>query len=397
RVGPLRYDTLLMPTRLIAPIAMRAANLRIERVRVGDLATVPNFLAKVETEKKAHIAFLGGSITQQSKGHVSMVPAWLREQYPDCEFTVTNAGLSSTCSVSGAFRFKDHVLAKGDVDLLVFEYAVNDDQDGFHSREQAMRSYEGIIRQFRTANPDGEALCIMYVNENLLKLADEGKESVSIDAHKTVARHYNLANVDIAMALSHDIKAGNNSWEQYGGVHPNKVGYRFATDQIIEVFKRSSSDPTGAITLPEALNPNHYGNARFVGVEDASWLGGWTLGKANKELMPLGGVRKDYTSYTAIRADEPGSMLYFNFTGKMVGAFVMAGPDAGAVEVSIDGGEWKTVELYHKYSKGLNYPRSVVFADGMQPKYHQLALRTRKSANETSQGAAATILFFEVN
>ncbi len=39
RVGPLRYNTLLMPTRLIAPIAMRAANLRIERMRVRDLAT----------------------------------------------------------------------------------------------------------------------------------------------------------------------------------------------------------------------------------------------------------------------------------------------------------------------------------------------------------------------
>ncbi|MEL6198859.1 MAG: transglutaminase family protein [Pseudomonadota bacterium] len=39
RVGPLRYNTLLMPTRLITPIAMRAANLRIERMRVRDLAT----------------------------------------------------------------------------------------------------------------------------------------------------------------------------------------------------------------------------------------------------------------------------------------------------------------------------------------------------------------------
>ena len=61
---------------------------------------VPQFLETVLTKKKAHVVFLGGSITQNAKGHSAMVPAWLEETYPDCDFTFTNAGLSSTCSMT---------------------------------------------------------------------------------------------------------------------------------------------------------------------------------------------------------------------------------------------------------------------------------------------------------
>ena len=62
---------------------------------------VPQFLDTVAKKKQAHVAFLGGSITQNKNGHTAMVPAWLESTFPDCKFTFTNAGLSSTCSMSG--------------------------------------------------------------------------------------------------------------------------------------------------------------------------------------------------------------------------------------------------------------------------------------------------------
>ncbi|NNE94081.1 MAG: SGNH/GDSL hydrolase family protein, partial [Verrucomicrobiales bacterium] len=99
----------------------------------------PNFLAKIKAGQDIHVAFLGGSITQNTKGHTAMIPAWLEEKYPDTDFTFTNAGLSSTCSTTGAFRLYDHVLEKGGIDLLIVEFAVNDDQDAMHSKEQATR------------------------------------------------------------------------------------------------------------------------------------------------------------------------------------------------------------------------------------------------------------------
>ncbi|MEM7396427.1 MAG: SGNH/GDSL hydrolase family protein, partial [Verrucomicrobiota bacterium] len=102
-----------------------------------------------------HVAFLGGSITQMN-GYRPMVMEYLRKKFPHTDFTFTDAGLSSTCSTSGAFRFRDHVLAKGNVDLLFVEFAVNDDQDARHNERECIRGMEGVVRQLRLANPEAD-------------------------------------------------------------------------------------------------------------------------------------------------------------------------------------------------------------------------------------------------
>jgi hypothetical protein len=57
----------------------------------------------------------------------------LQRRFPDTKFTFTDAGLSSTCSTTGAFRLSTDVLSQGPVDLLFIEFAVNDDQDAGHA------------------------------------------------------------------------------------------------------------------------------------------------------------------------------------------------------------------------------------------------------------------------
>lgn len=358
---------------------------------------VPRFLKTVQEEKKAHVAFLGGSITQNTKGHTAMVPQWLEETYPDCEFTFTNAGLSSTCSMSGAFRLEHYLLSKGPIDLLIVEFAVNDDQDAGHTREMAIRGLEGIVRHFRSANPQGDIISVQYVNEAILADHQAGIERTSVAAHKDVAEHYGLASVDVGMALAAAIEKGENSWETYGGVHPGQDGYRFASDLITGVIA-ASKPGEGPNDLPSPLATNHFGNGRFLDPQIASWLGGWQYAAPDKELLPVGRIRKDYTVFSALRATEPGTMLYLPFSGSMLGAFILAGPDTGILEVSIDNGEWLPVDLYHeKYSKGLHYPRSVMLADGLHSGRHQAAIRVAKEKNPASKGHGATILFFEVN
>lgn len=126
-------------------------------------------------------------------------------------------------------------------------------------------------------------------------------------------------------------------------------------------------------------------------------LGGWTLGKVGKELMPEGAIRGDYLERPLLRATEPGSTLYVDFSGKALAAFVLAGPDAGVLEVSIDGGAWREVGLFHHHSKGLNYPRSVILADDLAAAYHQAAIRLSEKRPEGGTGHAASILKFGVS
>ena len=78
--------------------------------------------------KTGRVAFMGGSITQMN-GYRPMVAGWLQKRFPETKFDFINAGISSTCSTTGAFRVRSEVLAKGKIDLFFIEFAVNDDQD----------------------------------------------------------------------------------------------------------------------------------------------------------------------------------------------------------------------------------------------------------------------------
>ncbi len=360
---------------------------------------VSNFIAQMEKEGKAHVAFLGGSITENVKGHSKMVADWLVKEWPKVEFTFTNAGLSSTCSLSGAGRVDRDVLSQGQVDLLVLEFAVNDDQDAGHDRKTAIRGLEGIVRQYYRENPTGSIISVQYVNPGILKNVQDGKETVSVAAHKEVARHYGLPIVDVGQGLANEIAAGKMTWdENYGGTHPNQEGYRFASDLITSVIDETISGETPqTVALPDPLDEASYADMKIVDPEAFNWLGGWKHARVSKELLPMGQVRSNYEKYKAIRSESAGDHLYHSFAGKMLGAFVLAGPDAGALEVSIDNGEWKKVELYHSYSGGLNYPRSVILADDLNNAYHQVAIRTAASDNKKSKGATATILYFVTN
>jgi len=360
---------------------------------------VSNFIARMEKERKAHVAFLGGSITQNEKGHCKMVADWLTENWSDVDFTFTNAGLSSTCSLTGAGRVDRDVLSKGQVDLLVLEFAVNDDQDAGHDRKTAIRGLEGIVRQYYRENPSGNIISVQYVNPGILENIQKGEETVSVAAHKAVAHHYGLPIVDVGQGLANEIAAGKMTWkENYAGTHPNPEGYQFASDLITSVIEKTISGETPqTVTLPDPLDELSYGNMQVVDPQVINWLGGWKHALVSKELLPMGQIRGDYEKFKAIRSDSAGDHLYCSFAGRTLGAFVLAGPDAGALEVSIDNGEWKKVELYHSYSGGLNYPRTVILADDLNNAYHQVAIRTAASENEKSKGATATVLYFVTN
>jgi hypothetical protein len=98
-----------------------------------------------------------------------------------------------------------------------------------------------------------------------------------------------------------------------------------------------------------------------------------------------------------LTATESGKETIVKFTGRALGAYVLAGPDAGVIEVSLDGGEWKRVDLYHRHSRGLHYPRTVMFAADLKSGEHTARIRLSEKSNPKSKGTSARILQFTVN
>ncbi len=353
-----------------------------------------------EREGKGTVAFLGGSITEMN-GYRPLVGELLRRRFPKTAFTFINAGISSTCSTTGAFRLGTDVLGQGPVDLLFVEFAVNDDQDAHHTREACIRGMEGIIRHARQAHPDMDIVMTFFVNEGMLSTLQQGKTPLTVAAHTAVAEAYAVPTVHLAKEVAAQITAGTLTWQQYGGVHPAPHGNALCARMIDELFnlawrgplpKEVAKAPNLVPLTP--LDPLSYAAGRFIDPAAAKVKQGWTWGVPEWPAIP-GGKRTRFTALPMLCAETPGAELTLAFEGRAVGAYVVAGPDAGIVEASIDGGPFQQAELYHAFSKELHYPRTVMFTVDAAEGVHTLTLRV--SGETRAAGHAARIIQFVAN
>ena len=353
-------------------------------------------------EKKGHVAFIGGSITEMN-GYRPMVCEILEKRFLETKFTFTDAGISSTCSTTGAFRLKTDVLSKGPVDLFFIEFAVNDDQDAGHARRECVRGMEGIVRQVRTHNPHADVVITYFVNPGMVETIQAEKTPVSIGAHEEVARHDSISTIHLAKEVSERIAAGRLTWKKFGGTHPAPFGNAICAGMIDELLSTAWEGPLAADAskrpheMPAApLDANHYGNGRFVDPRTAQIADGWTWHTPDWPKLP-GQCRQRFADIGLLCADRPGAELTLSFEGKAVGAYVLAGPDAGIVEATIDGGASKQIDLFHHFSRGLHYPRTVMFEADLAPGKHVLRLRIAAGKNKDSSGHAARIVQFTAN
>ena len=361
-----------------------------------------NCRIRFEREKRGHVAFIGGSITEMN-GYRPMVCESLRERFPQTEFTFTDAGISSTCSTTGAFRLASDVLSQGPVDLFFVEFAVNDDQDAMHSRRECIRGLEGIIRHCRQYNPNMDIVVTYFVNPSMLETLQNDKQPLSIAAHADVAEYYDVSTIHLAREVAQRITAGSLTWDVYGGTHPKPAGNRVCADMIESMLSTAWSKPLQADAKlqprpsPEKLlDENSYSSGHFVNPSQAEVISGWSLGIPDWQQLP-GGKRARFNELPMLHATQPGSEMTLKFTGRAIGSYVVAGPDAGIVEASIDGGAFTKHDLFHRFSKGLHYPRTVMFNADLPPGEHTLRLRISSEHNPESSGTAARIIQFCAN
>jgi len=238
------------------------------------------------------------------------------------------------------------------------------------------------------------------VNKHLLESEQKGGPATSVKAHLAVANHYGVPTIHVPRALARAEAEGKMTWKQYGGVHPNVDGYRFvcqfANEALAKMLAATARDRTA---LPPPLHPNSFDAGTWIDPAGTTFSeGDWIVDHPSREHLPKGGLRKDYLDYPMAHTTKAGASLTFSFEGTAVGAFLLAGPDAGQVEVRIDGGKPRIVDLYHDpYSGGLHYPRTRMFAEGLAPGKHTLVLKVLDTRHAKSKGTACSILYFAVN
>ena len=323
---------------------------------------------------KKTVAFLGGSITEMN-GFRPRVMKALREKYPQIDFIEIAAGLSSTCSDAGAFRLEEDVLSKGTPDLFIVEAAVNDDQDGHFTPEHSIRGMEGVVRHVLMRNPSCAVVVALMVNHGQYRTLMNGTTPVHYAAHVQVAKHYGAAVADVGNALAASAKSGGMGWKEYRDCHPSPAGCDLGAKVVVEAAL-SAFNPLGeakARPLPPPLDGKSYFHGRFLSPMEVTLGPGWNVSRPDWKSVP-GSKRAYFTRGPAIWTERAGSELSFSFKGTAAGLFLTAGPDAGDIEVSVDGGPFKKEQLKAKYGS-LHYPYVHILADDLSEGTHKVRLR----------------------
>lgn len=443
----------------LAPGGGACVRLQKEKRHIHKRGSLQNSKIKFEQKKKGRVAFLGGSITEMT-GWRDMICEELQRRFPETEFDFINAGISSTGTTPGAFRFKRDVLCNGPVDLLFEEAAVNDETNHFNDTEQ-IRGMEGIVRQALLANANTDIIILHFIWDEMLQPLKQGTIPQVIVNHEKVAEYYQIPSINLALEVSQRMQAGEFDWNTFGGTHPAPFGHQIYAATICRLFddmwgtlndqntpnhaKTSSNDPSSdfdftlsanssrnemkAHHIPETpLDIFSYFNGKladvrdvkladvddteFTDAQDAEFadaqetksvdirdiqLGdGWKF-EADWQPSLKAGTRKGFVHVPAIETLTAEAELRFSFNGKAIGIFHAAGPDAGILEYSIDSKPFKQKDLFTEWSAQLYIPWVTMLEQELDEVPHEIVIRMAKEHNPDSKGTACRIFHFTVN
>ncbi|MHC4994739.1 MAG: SGNH/GDSL hydrolase family protein [Planctomycetota bacterium] len=364
--------------------------------------SLQNSRLKFDREKRGRVAFVGGSITQ-NPGWRTMTMQYLQDRFPETEFEFIGAGIASTGSIAGAFRLERDVLRQGDIDLLFEEAAVNDVAIG-HNPTGMRRGMEGVVRHARLSGATTDVVVMHFVDPAKMETYRAGVTPKVITIHESVAAHYQAPTLHLAREVTDRIDAGQFTWEgDFKNLHPSPYGQRLYASSIRRLLSAAwEGDAPKAIAkhkTPEPLDPFSYDGGKILPVNAAKSTGGFIVIKdCDPTANGVGGrTRAGFADVDMLVGDTPGDSFTLEFSGRAVGLFVSAGPDAGQIRHRVDGGEWQTFDLFTRHSPKLHLPRAYVLQDGLAPGAHTLVVEILATRNEQSKGTACRIVGLLVN
>jgi sialidase-1 len=277
---------------------------------------------------------------------------------------------------------------------------VNDRTNAYPGTEQ-IRAMEGIVRQARIANPLTDIVFMYFADPDKIKDYNHGINPSEIVNHEKVAEHYNIPAVNLASEVTQRINNREFTWEgDFIDLHPSPFGQNLYYASISDLLKKCWSNSVSLnprmYDLPVRLDPFSYEKGRLVEVKKGNATDGWSY---IPEWTPEDKVstRDGYVNVPMLAGSVPGKILKFKFKGQTVGIAVAAGPDAGIIEYSIDGGAWQKTDLFTQWSNWLHLPWFITLGDGLKNGSHELRIRLSSAWNGTSKGTVCRIRYFFVN
>ena len=280
--------------------------------------------------KSGRVAFMGGSVTNLVWREKVM--AYLVQKFPGTAFDFVNAGLNGTPAELGAFRLEEDVFARGPVDLMFLEFAVNGG---------SVEAMEGIVRHARALSPDIDIVQMHIAAKWFSDGLDKGVIPDTIVAHEKVAEHYGNCSLLLYKEIYDRVAAGEFTWDQFSadGVHPSDFGstvYANFIDGFLEMMWSRAGDQPTPYSTPSPLTQDPWEHGSLVSYDKASathdfkTVTDWTIDTNINFKGPV----------SFIAASSPGSTVSFSFRGTKVGLYSVVGADSAIVEYQIDDAGW---------------------------------------------------------
>jgi sialidase-1 len=336
--------TEISATDAVAAAQVKPANTVNTPTATRDPAAAdPNYVVRGNLErsrekftqaKTGRVAFLGGSVTNLAWRE--MVMRYLLKKFPGTEFDFINAGLNGTPAELGAFRLEEDVFARGPVDLLFLEFAVNG------GSPEAM---EGIVRHARALSPGIDIIQMHIAAKWFSDSLADGNIPGAVADHERVAGHYGNSSLHLYKEIYDRMKEAAFNWAEFApdGVHPTEFGSGVYADFITNFLEVTWSLPdakAAPASLPAPMTQDPWEHGSLVSCTKASSIRGF---ETIEDWIPeRNGNLKGPVSFLA--ASAPGAQINFVFRGTIVGLYSVVGPDSAAVEYRIDDLEWKPLD-----------------------------------------------------
>ncbi len=352
-----------------------------------------------ERTHAGRVVFLGGSITAGGAWRQHTCD-YLTKKFPATKFEFINAGIGSLGSVPHAFRLERDVLSHGPVDLLFLEAAVNDTSNTADPAHM-LRGIEGVVRHVRTVSPLTDIVQLHFVMPEHMADYNGGKVPTSIVQHEKVAAAYGNPSLNLSREVTDRINAGEFTWDQdFKNLHPSPFGHQLYAHSVARLlnaaFAQPPADSEKPHPMPTPVDPRSYFRGRFGDIRDARNIHGFKLEKTWRPTDQKG-TRVGFVDVPAFVGTEPRAEFEFSFEGTGCGLFITAGPDAGRLEFSVDGGPYRKVETYTRWSHALHLPWVVMLDDNLPPGRHATKVRIARDHDPKATGTALRMFHLLIN
>jgi sialidase-1 len=259
---------------------------------------------------------------------------------------------------------------------------------------------EGIVRQAKTVNPLTDIVFMYFADPDKINDFNKGIIPPEIINHEKVASYYNIPSLNLAKEVTGRINNREFTWKgDFIDLHPSPFGQQLYSASITDFLERCWKDSLQSLSLqplPSKIDSFSYENGRLEEVSQKNQTAGWSY-TADWTPEDKASTRDGYVNVPMLIGSDPEKILKFSFRGSTVGIAVTAGPDAGIIEYSIDGKEWKSIDMFTQWSAALHLPWFFTLGNSLKKGSHILRIRLSAGKNEASLGTVCRIRYFFVN